>query len=76
MDTCSTKNPGVFHVDLFMCIIGVYLHLDIKWSLSLIFFSCNPRCISHVDYWCTFSGVFHVNCFTWINGVPVHVDIR
>ena len=37
---------------------------------------CNPRCISHVDYWCTFSGVFHVNCFTWINGVPIHVDIR
>ena len=20
------------------------------------FFTCNPRCISHVDYWCTFSG--------------------
>ena len=37
---------------------------------------CNPRCISHVDYWCTFPGVFHVNCFPWINGVPVHVDIR
>ena len=76
VDTCFTKNPGVFHVDLFMYIIGVYLHVDIKLSLSLIFFKCNPRCISHVDYWCTFSGVFHVNCFTWINGVPVHVDIR
>ena len=41
-----------------------------------LLFTCNPRCISHVDYWCTFSGVFHVNCFTWINGVPAHVDIR
>ena len=29
------------------------------------FFTGNPRCFSHVDYWCTFSGVFHVNCFTW-----------
>ena len=38
MDTCSTKNPGVFHVNFFMCIIGVDLHVDIKWSLSLIFF--------------------------------------
>ena len=41
-----------------------------------LLFTCNPRCISHVDYWCTFSGCFHVNCFTWINGVPAHVDIR
>ena len=39
-------------------------------------FTSNPRCISHVDYWCTFSDVFHVDCFTWINGVPVRVDIR
>ena len=38
----------------------------------------NPRCICHVDYWCTFSGLFHVNCFKWIIGVslPVQVDIR
>ena len=28
--TRDTKNPGVFHVDLFMCIIGVYLHMDFK----------------------------------------------
>ena len=50
-------------------------------KFELYFFSRvgpNPRCIFHVDYWCTFSGVFHVNCFTWIIGVslPVHVDIR
>ena len=56
-----------------MCNIGVDLHVDIKWSLSLIFFTCNPRCISYVDYWCTFSGVFHVNCFMWANGIPAHV---
>ena len=32
MDTCSTKNQGVglFHVEFFMCIIGVDLHVDIK----------------------------------------------
>ena len=162
VDTCSTKNAGVFHVDFFMCIIGVDVHVNIKWSLRLIFFSrvihaaflvwiisvhfqvyftwivsrrlmvylftwisdgyhvknatwfcltcfscvffiwiigvpihvyicwissevwvlyffscrTNPRCISHVAYWCTFSGVFHVNCFTWIISVPIHVDIR
>ena len=40
------------------------------------FFTCNPRCISQEDYWCTFSGVIHVNCLTWINGVSLHVDIR
>ena len=72
VDTDSTKNPGVFHVDFFMCIIGVHLHVDIEW----IVFTFNPRCIFHVDYWCTFTGVFQVNCFTWINFVPVHVDIR
>ena len=65
--TCNWgKNPGVFHVDFFMCIIGVDLHMDIKWSLSFIFFPCMPipRCISHLDCLCTFLGVFQVNCFT------------
>ena len=38
--TSSTKNPGVFHVDFFMCkpIIGVDLQVDIKRSLRLIFY--------------------------------------
>ena len=54
------------------CISGGY---QVKFE-PYFFFRCNPRCFSHVDYWCTFSGVLHVNCFTLINGVPVHVDIR
>ena len=62
---------GLFHVDFFTCIISGDLHVDIKSSLGLIYFMCNPHCLSHVDHWCTFS-----NCFTWINGVPVHVDSR
>ena len=71
MDTCSTKNSGVFHVDFFMWIIGVDLHVE-----PYFYSTCNPRCISHGDYLCTFSGVFNMNCITWINGVPVHMDIR
>ena len=63
MDTCSTKNSGVFYVDFFMCIIGVDLR-GYQVKFEPYFFKCNPRCISHVI------------CFTWINGVPVHVDIR
>ena len=37
VNTCSTSNPGVFHVDFFMMIIGVDSHVDIKLSLSLFF---------------------------------------
>ena len=75
MDTCSTKNPGVFHVDLF-CVLLVLIYTWIPSEVwALFFFTCNPRCISHVDYRYTFSGVFHVNCVKWINGVPVHVNI-
>ena len=52
VDTCSTKNSGVFHEDFFMWIIGVDLHVE-----PYFYSTCNPRCISHVDYLCTFSGV-------------------
>ena len=63
---CSTKNPGVglFDVDFFMWIISVDLHVDIKWSLGLIFFTCNPRCI---DFLMWIIGVVYI--VRWIIGV-------
>ena len=50
-------NTGVFHMDFFMCIIDVDLHVDIKWHLSLIFFSL----------------VIHVAFLMWIIGVHFQV---
>ena len=59
-------------VYLSTCISGGY---HVKFE-PYLFFTCNPRCISHVDYWSTLSGVFHMNCFTWINSVPSNVVTR
>ena len=72
--TCSTKNQGLLHVNFFMCIINLLVLITRGYQVKFdpYLFTCNPRCISHVDYWCTFSGVFHLNCFTWNNGVSVH----
>ena len=68
----------VFHV-YFSHGFSVYLSTCISVGYQVKFedfLTCNLRCISQVEKWCTFSGVFHENCFTWINGVPVHLDIR
>ena len=51
---------GLFHVDFFTCIISGDLHVDIKSSLGLIYFMCNPHCLYHVDHWCTFSNCFRI----------------
>ena len=75
MDTCSTKNPGVYSTWISSCVLLVLIYMWIE-VLAKNKFTFNPRCISHVDYWCTFSDEFHVDCFTWINGVPVRMDIR
>ena len=61
VDTCFTKNPGVFHVDLFMCIIGVDLHGDIKFEPN--FFS---RVLIHVAFLMWIIGVHFQVYSTWI----------
>ena len=57
--------PRVVHVAFLMWIIGVPVHIDIRWisyaECHLILFHLFSTCIIHMDYWCTYPRVYLVD---------------
>ena len=62
VDTCSTKNPGVFHVDLFMCVIGfIYTWIHVAFLMWIIGVQFQVYSTWIVSRW------LMVYPFTWIS---------